>query len=108
MRLLVALIVLACCTLISWNAAAEADDSVAALVFVAGLGLLALVGYRSGERWVIALPLGPLLVLAALGLADQPDSWGEAWFANLVLTSALTAGALAIGCALRRRRLARR
>jgi hypothetical protein len=74
------------------------------------LVLLAFVGYRNGERWVIALPLGPLLVLAAVGVADQhpPDSWGEAWFAKLVLASALTAGALAIGCALRFRRLARR
>lgn len=71
MRLPVALLVLACCTLISWNAAAEAGDSVAAVVFIAGLVLLAFVGYRIGERWVIALPLGPLLVLAAVGLADE-------------------------------------
>ena len=110
MRLLVALLVLAYCTLISWNAAAEAGDLVAALVFIAGLVLLGFVGHRIGERWVIALPLGPLLVLAAVGLADEhpPDSWGEAWFANLILASAVTAGALAIGCALRLRRLARR
>jgi hypothetical protein len=110
MRVLVAFLVFSLCTLISWNAASEADDWVAAFVLIAGLVLLAFVGYRIGERWVIALPLGPLLVLAAVGLADQhpPDSWGEAWFANLVFTSALTAGALAIGCALRRSRLTKR
>jgi hypothetical protein len=108
MRLLVAPIVLAVCTVISWNAAAEEGDWIAAIVFFGGLVLLAYLGYRTGERWVVALPLGPLLVLAAVGLVDEhpPDSWGELWFANLVLAAALTAGAVGVGCALRVRHTA--
>ena len=63
---MVACLVFACCTLVSWNAASEAGHWVAAFVFIAGLVLLAFVGYCIGERWAIALPLGPLLVLAAV------------------------------------------
>jgi hypothetical protein len=109
MWLLVAPIVLALCTLISWNAAAEAGGWIAALVFIAGLVLLAFLGYRIGARWVIPLPLGPLLVLAAVGLADEhpPESWGDLWLANLALASVLTAAALGVGCALRLRRVAK-
>jgi hypothetical protein len=109
MRVVVALFVLALSTLISWNAAAEAGDWIAAFVLVAGLVFLAFLGYRIGEPWVIALPLGPLLVFAAVGLADEhpPGPWGELWLANLALASALAAGALGVGCALRLRRVAK-
>jgi hypothetical protein len=109
LRVLIALLVLAVCTLISWNAAAEADDWIAAVIFIAGLVLLAFVGHRIGELWIVALPFGPLLILASVGIADDnpPGSWGELWLLNLVFASALAAGALGVGHALGRRRAPR-